>query len=183
MKTRQPLTLAAIAMLAISTTGSLAQQKQSIRDRAVGTWKLLSYETVRSDGQVLNIIMGPHPTGIIIYHPNGYMTVQIMHDPRPMFAESGLTATRDELRNAYFGYYAYWGAYTVNEAESTVEHNIRSSLRPEEVGLKYKRFLSFSGTKLVLTTPKFKAGPELLAHAEMRKDEEVVNRLTWERIE
>jgi hypothetical protein len=171
MKTREPLTLAAIAMLASLTTG---------------TWKLLSWETVRSDGQVLNIIMGPHPTGLIIYHPNGYMAVQVMHDPRPTFAESGLTATRDELRNAYFGYYAYWGAYTINEAESTVEHNIQNSLRPEEVGLNYKRSLLFDGTKLVLTTPPFKAGPgfrERLGHAEIRDDEEVVNRLTWERVE
>ena len=128
--------------------------------------------------------MEPHPTGLIIYHTNGYLAVQVISDPRPMFAESGLTATRDELRNAYFGYYAYWGTYTINEADSTVEHNIQSSLRPEEVGVKYKRSLSFDGTRLVLTTPAFKANLAypLRGDAQLQEGEELVNRLTWERI-
>ncbi len=110
-----------------------------------------------------------------------------MHDPRPMFAENGLTATRDELRNAYFGYYAYWGTYTINEAERTVEHSLQSSLRPPEVGIKYKRSLLFDGTKLVLTTPPYKANlayfHDLLGDTQLREGEELVSRLTWERIE
>jgi hypothetical protein len=103
--------------------------------------------------------------------------------------QNGLTATPDELRNAYFGYYAYWGTYGINEADSTVEHNIQSSLRPEEVGA-----LSFDRTKLVLSTPAYKAIPafcgnlpafcrDLPEDAQLREREELVNRLTWERVE
>jgi Lipocalin-like domain len=196
MKTRRTVTLSTIAVLGLAFVMSIpaSTAAESIREKAVGMWKLISWEAVRSNGQALNIIMGPHPIGLIIYQPNGYMAVQGMHDPRPMFAESGLTATRDELRNAYFGYYAYWGTYTINEADSTVEHNIQSSLRPEEVGVKYKRSLSFDGTKLVLTTPAYKAilafcrnlpafCRDLPEDAQLREGEELVNRLTWERIE
>jgi len=164
-------------------------QNGPLRDKAVGTWKLISWETVRSNRQALNIIMGPHPIGLIMYQPNGYMAVQVMHDPRPMFAERRASAaTSDELKNAYFGYYAYWGTYTINAAENTVDHNVQSSLLPEEVGRRYRRTFRFDGPKLVLTTPVFKAGllpvpHDLLEGAQVRDDEELVNRLTWERIE
>jgi Lipocalin-like domain len=175
---------AAVLMLSPIPASTAAE---SIRDKAVGTWRLLSVESLRSNGQSLNIWMGPHPIGLIIYQPNGYMAVQIMHDPRPTFAESRVTGTGDELRNAYFGNYAYWGTYTVDEAESTIEHKIQSSLWPEEVGGTRKRTLRFEGTKLVLTTPSYKAGlmfpHDLLESAQVRGDEDLINRLTWERID
>jgi len=189
MKTRRALTLGAIAgfglALAISIPASTAAD--SIRDKLVGTWKLISWETLRSNGQILNIVMGPRPTGLIIYQPNGYMALQAINDPRPMFAESGLTATREELRNAYFGYFAYWGTYTINEADSTVGYNIQSGLRPEDVGITRKSTVRFDGTKLVWTPPAYKANlaffHDLRGDTQLREGEELVNRLTWERIE
>jgi hypothetical protein len=189
MKTRRTPTLGAIAVLGLVLATSIpaSTAADSIRDKVVGTWKLISWETLRSNGQALNIIMGPHPIGLLIYSSNGYMAVQGMHDPRPTFAENGLKATRDELRNAFFGYYAYWGTYTINEADSTVEHSLQSSLRPLEVGVKYKRSLSFDGTTLVLTTPPEKANlaffHDFLGDTQLREGEETVNRITWERIE
>jgi hypothetical protein len=117
------------------------------------------------------------------------MSVQTMRDPRPMFADrQSATATSEELKKAYFGYYAYWATYTIDEAENTVEHNIQSSLIPEEVGRKYRRTFRFDGWRLVLTTPVFKAGllsvpHEYLEAAQVRDDEALFNRLTWERIE
>jgi Lipocalin-like domain len=153
----------------------------------VGTWKLASVDTLPPDGRILNIWMGPHPVGLIVYQPNGYMAIQMMHDPRPMFSKSAITATSDELKNAYFGYYAYWGTYNIDGTEGTVEHNVQSSLFPAEVGRKYKRSFSINGTKLVLTTSPYKAGlvfpDDILETAQVRGDEQLVNRLTWERIE
>ena len=95
--------------------------------------------------------------------------------------------TYDELKRAFFGYYAYWGTYTINEADSSVVHSVQGSLLPGEVGLNYKRFLSIEGTKLVVTTPTFKAAVALafcrdvLDSAQIRDDEEFTNRLTFER--
>jgi hypothetical protein len=58
---------------------------------------------------VLDIWMGPHPTGLIIYQSSGYMALQIMANPRPTFAQlpSKTPPSSDEFRNAFFGYYAY----------------------------------------------------------------------------
>lgn len=133
--------------------------------------------------------MGLRPTGVIMYQPNGYMAVQIMADPPPTFTENPATTppSYDELRNAFFGYYAYWGTYTINDAGDGVVHNVQASERPTEVGLKYPRSISIDGKKLVITTPSYKAGQMLPNYirerAQLRDDEDLVNRLTWERAE
>jgi Lipocalin-like domain len=168
---------------------SAAFAQQSLKDRVVGAWKAISWESQRSNGQIVNIWMGLHPTGLIIYQPNGYMAVQFMADPRPTFAQNPTTnaPSYDEFRNAYFGYYAYWGTYTINDAGNGVIHNVQGSERPGEVGKKFPRAISIDGSKLVITTPSYKAGlvlpHDLLDRMQIPADEELVNRLTFERID
>lgn len=143
----------------------------SYANGVVGTWRLTSIETVRDNGEIIYEWMGAKPTGLIMYGLNGLMSVQIMRDPRPTFAEgSRLRGTPEETKAAYLGYYAYWGKYSVDESEGTVVHEIESSLWPEEVGKRNKRKYSLDGNRLVLTTPPYQRG-----------DEKRFNRLTWER--
>jgi hypothetical protein len=113
-----------------------------------------------------------------------------MADPRPAFAQNPVNTSPpyDEFRNAYFGYYAYWGTYTVDEAGNGVVHQVQGSERPGEVGIKYVRSVSVDGTKLVITTPCcYKAGqalrPELLQSLSILPEEQLYNRLVFERIE
>jgi hypothetical protein len=76
-------------------------------------------------------------------------------------------------------------AYT--RARNVVVHDVQGSERPWEVGRKYPRSISIDRTKLVLTTPTYKAGQalphDLLGRMQIPVDEELVNRLTFERIE
>ena len=175
--------------LAYSLSMNAAFAQQGLKDRLVGTWKIISWESLRPNGQIVNIWMGLHPTGLIIYQPNGYMAVQIMADPRPTFAQNPATSppTFDEFRNAYYGYYAVWGTYTINDAGNGVVHNLEGSERPGEVGGKHPRSVSIDGSKLVITTPSYKAGSalphDLLERMQIPADEELVNRLTYERID
>ena len=172
--------------LTLPTNGSFAQQ--SLKDRIVGTWKLISWESVRPNGQVVNW-MGPHPTGVIMYQPNGYMAVQIMADPRPTFAQNPALSPPpyDEFRTAFFDYYAYWGTYTINDAGNGVVHNVVASERAGEVGVNYQRSVSIEGTKLLITTPSYKAGVfvphDRLERMQIPAEEELVNRLTFVRLQ
>jgi hypothetical protein len=181
--------VAMVMSLTLTPPISAAFAQQSLKDRIIGTWKVISWESLRPDGQIVNIWMGLHPTGLIIYQPNGYMAVQIMADPRPTFTQIPATSPPpyDEFRDAYFGYYAYWGTYTINDAGNGVVHNVQGSERPYEVGRKNQRSVSIDGTKLVITTPPYKAGQvlrhDLLEHMQIPADEELVNRLTFERTE
>jgi len=62
------------------------------RSALIGTWKLVSVETLRPSGEISHEWMGRNPTGLIIYDPTGHMSVQFMRDPRPTFEAA--TATR-----------------------------------------------------------------------------------------
>jgi len=178
-----------ILALSPALTSGVAFAQQTLKERVAGMWRLLSWESVRSNGEVVNVWMGAHPTGTIMYLPNGYMAVQIMADPRPTFADNPATASSasDEFRSAYWGYYAYWGTYTINDAGDGVVHNVLASERPNEVGIKYPRSVSIEGKKLVITTPTYKAGAllpqDMLDRVHLRGDEDLFNRLTWERVE
>lgn len=146
---------------------------EELTTNLTGTWRLVAVETLRPNGETITEWMGQQPSGLIIYHPNGLMSVQIMRDPRPVF-KSGtrLEATPEELKSAYLGYYAYWGRYAINATDRMIVHSVEGSLWPEEVGITYKRYFMFDEARLVLTTAPYK-----------RAGEERRNRLTWERVE
>jgi hypothetical protein len=186
---RTPGTFALAMLLAVTLSMSPAVAQQPLKDKIVGTWKVTTWESLRPNGDVVNIWMGPHPTGVIIYEPTGYMAVEIMADPRATFAQDPATTppTPDEFKDAFFGYYAYWGTYAINEAGDGVIHTVLGSERPPEVGRKYPRHIAIDGTKLVITTPPYKAGMVLphdrLERMDIPVDEELVNRLTFERVQ
>lgn len=166
--------LAAGAFLCLSGAAAADDLK---RDDLVGTWKLVSVETLRPNGEASREWMGQNPAGLIIYDATGHMAVQIMRDPRPVFAPGRScciperTATPEEIGAAYGGYYAYFGGYEVDEREGAVVHRVQASLWPREVGRDYKRRAEVSGDRLTLTTPPFQWAGELRA-----------NRLTWQRV-
>ena len=147
---------------------------QSVLGKVIGTWKLISVETVLLNGEVSFAWMGKNPLGLIIYDQTGYMSVQLMRDPRPTFSSGSLThrdASPEEIKGAYLGYYAYFGTYEVNEAEGVIIHNVKGSLWPQEVDTDYKRFFKLSENRIVLSTP-----PRL------REGQQSFNRLTFERV-
>ena len=146
---------------------------QGGKEAVLGAWKLVSFDAVSPDGQ-RNPLLGKNPVGLIIYHPTGYVSVQFMRDPRPTFASpSPKNATPEEIRNAFFGYYAYFGTYEVNEKEGFVIHHLQASMNPPEVGINYKRTFKISGDRLALTTPP-QTSPD--------GSRVSVYELTWERV-
>ncbi|HYN83314.1 MAG TPA: lipocalin-like domain-containing protein [Gemmatimonadaceae bacterium] len=119
----------------------------------VGTWLLDSIVDTLQNGSV-SYWMGRRPTGAIIYSASGHMSVQFMRDPRPVLPErtdSGSNVARlagadpfaalevDQLRDLFGGYYAYFGRYQVSAAGDSIAHFVETSLRPDEVGVTYRR--------------------------------------------
>lgn len=131
---------------ASDTEGSAQRTKSPV----VGAWKLLSIEDRKSNGEVIQW-MGAKPTGLIIYDSSGYMSVQFMRDPRPVFTSAYSRATAEEVKNAYEGYFAYFGTYRVDESRRVIIHHLQGSLRPQEVGIEYDRYFEIDGDLLILT--------------------------------
>jgi len=142
----------------------------------VGVWELQSIVDESPTGQAPQW-MGEHPTGLIVYTPNGRISAQFMRDPRPTFSspawsadgEQLLPSSQDsEVRSVLAGYYAYFGTYDVDMTAQTIVHHVRGSLRPNEVGIDYTRRYEVSGDILILTVGSPAQGR--------------TRRLTWRRI-
>jgi len=128
-------------------------------NQLVGAWDLVSYEDHRPNGEVLQG-WGQHPSGVLTYSLSGRMAVQFMRDPRPTFVGGRVwgrdnqnllpAASAAEIRDAYAGYYAYFGTYDVDERARAVTHHIKSSLRSHEVGTDNVRPFELTGDRLVL---------------------------------
>jgi len=128
-------------------------EKFVLKDQFVGTWKLVSAEFRRSDGEFA-YPYGEAPSGVVIYDAQGHMAVQIMGSDRPSFAsDDEQNGTFDELKAAFGKYGAYFGTYTVDEAQGRVIHHVQGSLFPNWVGHDQIRHFEFNGNRLTLKSP------------------------------
>ena len=170
--------LLCILLLVCSTSFALAQNPSSLptlKDQLPGAWRLVSIETVRPSDEIIYPFYGKHPEGLLVYDRSGWMSVQIVADPKPTVPrttsrEEFLKASPSDKSAAIDGYYAYYGTWTVDESASTVTHHIRQSLMPGERDQDGVRGASLQGNRLTLTAK---------AH-EMGEDHQ--RRLVWERV-
>jgi hypothetical protein len=122
----------------------------TIREQLIGTWRLISYETVGIDGSSVHP-MGRDAIGFIMYLADGFMSANLMIPGRPPFTGGGAsTATPAELAAASTGYFGYAGQYEVDETEHAVRHHIESALVPNLVGSTQFRRIAFDGARLIL---------------------------------
>ena len=137
----------------------------------IGSWRLISYETVTSDG-VKSLPLGPNIDGLAIYLPNGLVSIQFMRRDRPKFASGDAwRGTLEEERTAFEGFFGYAGRYTIDAARSTVTHHIEVSAAPNYVGTAVVRTFSVDGNRLTLRTPQRQLAGQTSAST-----------LIWERI-
>jgi hypothetical protein len=137
-----------------------------IDERLLGTWELVSYESVEPDGRHRRPF--GEAVGRITYDAAGNMTGQVMRPGRPKL-NAGDSAL-DGVRAAYTGYIAYFGSYDVNGARDTVVHHVAGALNPAMVGGDQIRRMRFDGDRLVL-------------EAEVERPQGIARHvLTWRRI-
>jgi hypothetical protein len=83
------------------------------------------------------------------------MSVQIARMPPPRFASGkDRSPTPEEGREAYLGYVAYFGKYSVDETTRVVTHHVEASLMPSFVGTDQRRPATLEGNRLTLSDGK-----------------------------
>jgi len=128
------------------------------KDEFVGTWKLVSFEMRRSDGQTV-YPFSKNVIGVLHYDAGGNMSAQLMLPERPAFAiNDQMKGTPEEIKAAFEGYMAYFGTYEINEEKGTVTHHVKGSMFPNWVGSDLVRFLELSGNRLTLRAPPIQMG-------------------------
>jgi hypothetical protein len=160
-------TLAVTAMLllflgVILSAGDAVAQQKSLKEQLVGTWKLVSSHNVRSDGSRVDNI-GPSPKGILIYTNDGHFSLVNTRADLPKFASNSRDrGTPEEYKGVVQGSIAYFGTYSVNEADNVITAQIEGSTFANLIGTDQKRLVtSLTADELKFINPAPSVGGTL----------------------
>lgn len=105
---------------------------QTLRDRLVGAWQLVSLTTQDADTGRIRHPLGTAPRGMILYTGDGHMSAQLAD------ADMG-------------GYIAYGCRFDVDEDGAIVHHDVTIAMMPELLAQPQFRHASIDGDVLTLS--------------------------------
>jgi hypothetical protein len=127
-------------------------QSASLKEEIVGTWLAVS-QYVDQDGRRLEPF-GSNPKGIVVYDSQGRFVLVLQRAGLPRFASSNrLTGTAEENKAIVQGSIAYFGTYTIDEAEKKINIHYDGSTYPNWDGEDQVRNISISGDELTTISP------------------------------
>ena len=137
------------AILACAWPGA-AEDIDSVKHKLVGTWKLVSYIREEIPSGRTSDVMGPHPSGYLIYGADGRMMVIFVHSGRkkPLGAVPNQTESEELMK----GLVSYTGTYAVQG--DTIVHHVDVSWNEAWTGTDQTRFYKFEDNRLSLATTK-----------------------------
>jgi len=87
--------------LVVCAASAFSQTESEIRDRIVGTWKLVSAEETMKDGTTRPFpSFGLHGKGFLMYQRDGYMCADLVNPDRPKWADSAHTTPEEKAATA-----------------------------------------------------------------------------------
>ncbi len=135
-----------------------------------GTWELVSREDRTASGEKrVEPSLGDDPVALLYYDRSGHFAAQFMKRDRSSSSNVVSAAGANNSR-AIGGYDAYFGTYTVNDAEGTVTQRLQGCLAPENVGIVLTRAMSVENDRLTIALQTTVQG------------ETVTRTLTWRRM-
>ena len=147
MKYRNKLALTAI-VLCLGIGASNTAVAQTAKD-LVGTWTLVSTDTVRADGS-RTPTFGDNPKGIIVFTSDGHFIYLYSRGDLPKFASNNRsTGSPEENKAVVQGSIATFGTYSV--AGSDLMIKIEHSTFPNWIGADQKRTIAITGDQLKWT--------------------------------
>lgn len=105
----------AFTLFAQSQSAKTTGGSGAAKEKLIGAWHLVHIDAPGPDGKSQPI---PQPKGMLIYTPDGHVSVQLM------YPESDKTLSNEYVLN---GYEASFGSYEVDEAAHTVTHHVQGS--------------------------------------------------------
>jgi hypothetical protein len=148
-----------------------ANDRGALSSQLPGTWELESRVDVTASGERRpEPSLGDDPIALLVYDRSGHFAAQFMKRDRSVSVLDGPTVGQNNSR-AQGGYDAYFGTYTVDEAQGTVTQHLLGALSQENVGAVLTRGVRVVGDTLVirLQTTSVDGAP-------------VTRTLTWRRV-
>jgi hypothetical protein len=156
-------------------TKRVAGQSQSsapnVRERLIGTWRLVSAGTFSRDGSFEPYPeYGPNAKGYLMYDSTGHMCVSLANPNHPRWANAEKPTDAEKVRS-YDVFFAYCGTYEVRDKENRVIHRPEMGSWPHYIGTDQNRNFRLEGDRLILSDE------ETPPNGERRRYQ-----ITWERI-
>jgi Lipocalin-like domain len=129
------------AGVALFGSNAVAQQK-SLKEQVVGTWTHVSTKYKFPDGKTTDTF-GPNAKGMLMLDAAGHVVFVNMRSDLPKFASKDRTkGTPEENKAVVAGSFAYFGTYTVNEAERTFTVHYEGTTFPNFDAIDAKRTIT-----------------------------------------
>ena len=153
------ISLAFVAALGVALLpGPSGAQQKTLKEQLVGTWAPVSIINTAANG-TKSEVFGPNPKGLMIFESNGHFSLITVRSDLPKFGTNNRgTGTADENKAVIQGSIAYFGSYTVNEAEKSYTLQVEGATFPNWAGTTQKRALSISGDELTFINSAGSAG-------------------------
>lgn len=158
MNRRSIFNLSAIIALGfVMSENAAMSQTKSLKDQLVGTWYLVSEVDTQSDGKKVDGF-GPNPLGVYMFDATGHFTQMLLRADLPKYANR-LQGTPEQNKAVAQGLVAYYGTYTINEAEKVVNVHIVGGSFATFNGTDGKRIIaSLTADELKFTNPATSGG-------------------------
>ena len=155
MNRRTTLALSTMALLCLGIALPGAVVAQTAKEH-VGTWALVSSDTVRPDGS-RSPTFGGKATGILIFGGDGRFIYLFSREELPKFASNNRnTGTPEENAAVVKGSIATYGTYSV--ADKTFTLKIENSTFPNWIGAEQTRTITVTGDEMKWSNPAGSGG-------------------------
>jgi hypothetical protein len=115
-----------------------------------GTWELVSRIDMTESGERrIDPSLGEDPIALLIYDRSGHFAAQFMKRDRSTPVADAAPAAPNNSR-AQGGYDAYFGGYTVDDAQGTVTQRLAGALSKDNVGQVLTRAMTVEGDSLTI---------------------------------
>jgi hypothetical protein len=116
-----------------------------------GTWWLESRIDVTSSGQPHpDPLLGSDPVAILIYDASGHFSAQFMKRERSNLVAPEAPGNAKNNTRAQGGYDAYFGTYSIDDANGTVTQKLLGAISAQNVGMVLTRGMQVRGNALVI---------------------------------
>jgi hypothetical protein len=134
--------LAAVVLTAIAVPNAALAQSKTIKEQIVGTWTLTSFEQTYPDGRK-DQAFSSSPKGVQTFDSNGHFTLIFLRPDLPKIASGNRgKLTPRESQAIAVGSAAYYGTYTVDEQEKSLDLKLDGTMNTNQLGVPQKRIIT-----------------------------------------
>lgn len=129
----------------------VGETEHAVRDRLLGTWKLIATEETVKDGSTRPFPQfRPNAKGFLTYQADGHMCALLVNPDQPK-STVAIEKTLNKKAASFDAAFAYCGRYEIDAGQKHIVHLPEVATHPGYVGSRQVRPYEFDGNRLILS--------------------------------